>query len=238
MAARRHGRTEQAMVRGELRSRPTKVEGGVAPGLQPIGPGDGTDGLLYVSTHYDAQRPAPLVLVLHGAGGDARNGLVPLMPLADANGLILVAPGSREATWDVIANDYGPDVAVIDALLGEAFATCSVDPAHIGVEGFSDGASYALSLGISNGDLFTHIIAFSPGFLRPARQEGTPRIFISHGTHDTVLPIDNCSRRIVPNLKRAGYDVTYDEFDGGHAVPGDIATAAVQWFLKGKAGTQ
>lgn len=232
MAARRRGRTEQGTIRGELRSRPRLVEGGVAPGLQPIGSGDGTDGLLYVSTRYDAQRPAPLALVLHGAGGDARNGLVPLMPLADAAGLILVAPGSREATWDVIANDYGPDVEVIDALLGEAFATCSVDVAHVGVEGFSDGASYALSLGVSNGDLFTHIIAFSPGFLRPARQEGAPRIFISHGTQDTVLPIGNSSRRIVPSLERAGYDVTYREFDGGHMVPGEIASAAVEWFLE------
>ena len=33
--------------------------------------------------------------------------------------------------------------------------------------GFSDGASYALSLGAANGDLFTHIAAFSPGFMRP-----------------------------------------------------------------------
>lgn len=219
------------MILGELRSRPEPVEGGVAPGLQPIGPGGESDGLLYVPARYSPKLPAPLVLTLHGAGGDARNGLLPLMPLADAAGLILLAPGSRDQTWDVIVGDYGPDVEVIDALLGEAFAKCSVDAAHVGVEGFSDGASYALSLGISNGDLFTYIIAFSPGFLRPARQEGAPRIFISHGTHDTVLPINNCSRRIVPSLKQAGYDVTYNEFDGGHTVPRDIASAAVDWFL-------
>ena len=38
----------------------------------------------------------------------------------------------------------------------------------------------------------------------PAVQRGAPRIYISHGTHDTVLPIDRCSRRIVPALQRAG----------------------------------
>lgn len=32
--------------------------------------------------------------------------------------------------------------------------------------GFSDGASYALSLGLPNGNLFSHIVAFSPGFMR------------------------------------------------------------------------
>jgi phospholipase/carboxylesterase len=57
-------------------------------------------------------------------------------------------------------------------------------------------------VGITNGDLFTHVIAFSPGFLAPARQEGAPRLFISHGIHDTVLPIDRCSRRIVPLVQQ------------------------------------
>jgi len=48
-----------------------------------------------------------------------------------------------------------------------------------------------------------------------------------------VLPIDQCSRRIVPMLRRAGYDVRYDEFEGGHTVPPAIASAAVDWLLAG-----
>jgi predicted esterase len=36
--------------------------------------------------------------------------------------------------------------------------------ATLAVSGFSDGASYALSIGPANGDLFTHVMAFSPGF--------------------------------------------------------------------------
>lgn len=203
----------------------------LSSGLHSIGPSKkAADALLYVPAGYKADTPAPLVLMLHGAGGDARNGLVPLQDAADSVGLILLAPGSREATWDVIVDDFGPDVDFIDGLLAETFDRCSVDPSRIAVEGFSDGASYALSLGISNGDLFTHIIAFSPGFLRPSRQEGRPRIFISHGVHDTVLPINQCSRRIVPQLQQAGYDVTYDEFDDGHTVPRTIAASAVAWF--------
>ena len=45
-------------------------------------------------------------------------------------------------------------------------------------------ASYALSLGIANGNLFSHVLAFSPGFLAPAGQTGSPRICVSHGTQD------------------------------------------------------
>ena len=47
------------------------------------------------------------------------------------------------------------------------------------------------------------------------------------------LPVQvvRTSRRIVPGLKRAGYAVEYQEFDGGHTVPPDIARQAVDWFL-------
>jgi phospholipase/carboxylesterase len=35
---------------------------------------------------------------------------------------------------------------------------------------------------------------------------------------DGVLPIDRCSRRIVPELKRGGFDVLYREFVGEHSI--------------------
>jgi predicted esterase len=51
----------------------------------------------------------------------------------------------------------------------------NVDRSAICCSGFSDGASYALSLGLSNGDLFSHILAFSPGFMRPMSYQGGRR---------------------------------------------------------------
>ena len=69
------------------------------------------------------------------------------------------------------------------------------------VSGFSDGASYALSLGVANGDLFDSVIAFSPGVLAPRVSKGRPRFFVSRGTEDQVLPIGRTSRRLVPELR-------------------------------------
>src|SRR5262249_48318650 len=98
--------------------------------------------------------------------------------------------------------------------------------------GFSDGASYALGLGLANGDLFGSVVAFSPGFIPPgAPPSGKPRIFVSHGREDSILPFEVSSRRLVPALTRAGYPVTFREFDGPHTVPREIAAEAVQWFL-------
>jgi predicted esterase len=204
---------------------------GTAPvGLQPLGLSAKRDGLLYVPKNYQASKPAPLVVMLHGAGGDARGGLTPFQNLADAAGLILLAPASRRETWDVLFEEYGPDITFIDQALAQTFSRYAVDPTRIALEGFSDGASYALSVGITNGDLFTHVIAFSPGFIAPASQVGTPRLFISHGTRDSVLPINVCSRKIVPQVQRAGYDVLYREFDGSHTIPPAIVGSALDWF--------
>jgi phospholipase/carboxylesterase len=219
-----------------LRARPAAGALGAqaAPvGLRPVELGAAGEGYLYVPAGYRrGRRPAPLALLLHGAGEDARDGLALLRQQADAAGLILLALSSRGPTWDLIfgRGRYGPDVAAIDRALEGAFSSYAVDPKRVAVGGYSDGASYALSLGFANGELFTHVLAFSPGFMAPTGQVGSPRVFVSHGTRDGWLPIDRCSRRIVPELERAGYDVAYREFEGGHVVPPEIGREAVDWF--------
>ena len=224
---------ENAQIEGRLQARPVEAIGAGPIGLRPLELSTTRDGYLYVPAVYQAEHPAPLVILLHGAGEDARDGLALLRGQADGAGLILLAPASREPTWDVVVGHghYGLDVAAIDQALEQTFSRYTVDPARVAVGGYSDGASYALSLGITNGDLFTHVLAFSPGFMAPAGQRGSPRIFVSHGTHDEWLPVERCSRRIVPQLERAGYEVHYREFEGGHVVPTEIGGEAVDWFI-------
>jgi predicted esterase len=230
----------QASAEGRLLSRPGAAQqqqaaAGGQVGLLTLSTDSasadaGRGALLYVPASYRADHPPPLVVMLHGAGGSPRGGLRPFISLADSVGLILLAPQSQGATWDVVRGRFGPDVTVIDRMLRHVFAHYAVDTTRLAVAGFSDGASYALSLGITNGDLFTHVIAFSPGFMVPARQRGEPRLFVSHGRQDPILSIDRCSRPIVRRMRDAGYDVRYQEFDGGHTVPPEIAREALAWL--------
>jgi phospholipase/carboxylesterase len=203
----------------------------VPHGLQKLGFGGRRDGLLYVPSQYRAQNPMPLVLMLHGAGGDARQSMRVMQQLAEERGFLLLAPDSRGRSWDVIVGEYGPDVDFIDQALQQTFRTYNVDAKRLAIAGFSDGASYALSLGITNGDLWSHVMAFSPGFMVPTAQRGTPLVYISHGTKDRVLPIDRCSRQIVPRLRHAGYGVRYHEFKGSHNVPAEIRGEAAGWLV-------
>jgi predicted esterase len=204
----------------------------VRPGELPLRLELDRDGLLIVPKNYRPEVPAALLTLLHGAGGWSRR-LEALFPIADELGIVLLSPESRDrGTWDGITGRYGPDVDFLSRALKFTFDRCAIDPKRIAFGGFSDGASYALSAGLSTGDLFTHIIAFSPGFIiQGSGQRGKPRIFVSHGTADQILPIDSTSRRIVPALEKAGYPVVYREFNGPHRVPPEIATEAFKWLV-------
>jgi phospholipase/carboxylesterase len=219
--------------KGRLSSRPHPPAPGQPPsGLVPLQlAGSDRDGALYVPPSYRHDTPAPLILSLHGAGGSGRRGLRRLQAHADATGFLLLVPDSREATWDVVrAGVFGPDVDFLDRALDLVYNRYNVDPARIMTEGFSDGASYALCIGLVNGDLFSRVIAFSPGFVTEGSRRGKPRIYVSHGVADRVLPIDLCSRRIVKDLRGDDYDVRYTEFEGGHDIPPEIAREAVAWM--------
>ncbi|GAB7193284.1 hypothetical protein NUM3379_39930 [Kineococcus sp. NUM-3379] len=215
-----------------LRARPPGTPpAGAAPqpGERPLGVAPRRDAVLLVPPGLPAG-PLPLVIALHGSGGDAAGGLAPLRPLAEEFGLLLLAPASRGPTWDAVTGGYGPDVALLDRALERVFATVPVDADRVAVAGFSDGGSYALGLGLANGALLRRVVAFSPGFVPPAPASGRPAVFVAHGDDDDVLPVEETSRRIVPRLREAGYDVTYREFDGPHVVPLDVAREALEWL--------
>jgi phospholipase/carboxylesterase len=236
-ASKHHGQTSPATLagyaRGRLSTQPREraTEGAPVPGRHPIGLGRERDGALFIPAGVPRGAALPLVVALHGAGGVAAQMLDLLQPEAQQHQVALLAPEARDATWDAIRNGYGPDVAFIDLALAATVARVAIDPGRIALAGFSDGASYALSLGLANGDLFSDILAFSPGFMAPPGQEGRPRIFISHGRADKVLPIDHCSRRLVPALEGAGYSLDYVEFAGGHVVPAAMIERAFAQFL-------
>jgi phospholipase/carboxylesterase len=225
-----HGTEIQVGGDGRLtvRARTAAANGNAESGSRPLKLDDGRDAIVQVPANASGTR-LPLLVLLHGAGGSGSGILRRLGSAADEASVAVLAPDSRDATWDAIRGDFGPDVRFLNRALERIFDTLSIDPARVSVGGFSDGATYALSLGLINGDLFRRVLAFSPGFIIGDQQRGKPRVFVSHGTSDPILPIDRCSRVIVPGLKKLGYDVTFREFTGGHTVPAEIAREGMRW---------
>src|SRR5215467_2408401 len=104
-----------------LSTRPSSPSKAPPIGRSALGLGSGRDGILYVPSSYDPAKPAPLVLMLHGAGQSAEIGIRPFLSLADAAGIVLLAPDSRGMTWDFLRGSYGVDVASIDRALSYVF---------------------------------------------------------------------------------------------------------------------
>jgi predicted esterase len=214
-------------VDARLTARPQSGVTTSGSGTRPLGL-DARDAILQLPPAPTA-RTLPLLVLLHGAGGSGAGILRRLGSYAADAGIAVLAPASRGSTWDAIRGNPGEDVGFIDRALERVFETSAVDAGLVSVGGFSDGATYAITLGLLNGDLFTRVLAFSPGFYLGGAVHGKPRFFISHGTADRVLPIDRCSRVVVPALKKHGYEVAFHQFDGGHEIPPNIATAGMKW---------
>ena len=182
--------------------------------------------------------PLPLVVLLHGAGGYPPDFLQMMEPLADRLGVILLARHSSGPTWDLVENMqmgeepwHGPDARRLDQSLADLFKRAAVDPSHVVLLGFSDGASYALSLGLSNPRLFTAVVALSPGLYVPPRRIGRgQRVFIAHGRNDHVLPFA-ATEEIADTLVGQGADLRFQPFDGDHEIDGRVLVAGLGWSL-------
>jgi phospholipase/carboxylesterase len=220
-----------------LHARPAAPTIAIAPGAHPLGLGGPTrrwglrDGTLYIPASASS-RSLPLLVFLHGGGGHSKDFRF-IVPLAEEIGVVMLALDSRDNTWDGIDSPFGPDVVFMDAALRHTFDRVAIDPRKVALGGLSDGASYSLSLGMANGDLFTHLIAVAPGFIAPPSPPvGRPVILVAHGTRDNVYSVNGTRRTIVPRLKDAGYDVTYLEFDGPHWLPPATARQILEWLVR------
>jgi phospholipase/carboxylesterase len=209
----------------------TPSEPPLPAGRNELGIAQERDAVLYVPATLAPDRPAPLVVLFHGGGGCAEKILPILEEQAELNRFLLLAPQSIFPTWDLVIGGNGPDLERLDQALAAVAAHYTLDPLHLAFAGFSDGGSYALSIGLTNGRFITHIIALSAGFMSVMLQEGAPRVFIAHGLADEQLPIATSGRANASKLQQAGYDIRYVEFMGNHSVQPSIVGLAVDFFL-------
>lgn len=214
---------------------PIPVAGDDIPiGLSRLGiSSDFRDGMICVPTTYRKGTPMPMLVMLHGYSGDADR-LTTVYTLAERFGVIVLAPESRDVTWGMESPGFDTDSRFIGMAFRWVAEVLTVDRSRLALGGSSDGANYALNMGLAYGDTFNHLMIFSAGTLATFRRQGKPHIFLSHGTQDRAMPIDRTGRRFTAELKAQDYDILYREYEGGHGAPVEIVTEAFEWFLKPK----
>lgn len=184
---------------------------------------------------------APMLVLLHGAGGQASGMIDRFRRVAEAEGLVLLAPQSAGRTWDLILaasssrgsgtfRFSGGDSARVERAIDRLGERASIAGDRVTLAGFSDGASYALSLGPTRPDLYQSILAFSPGFVaRATGAAGRQRVFVAHGRRDNILPFARSRDVVVPQLRSAGHPVTFHPFDGGHVISDEAIIEAMRF---------
>lgn len=165
----------------------------------------------------DAKAPAPLLLLLHGSGG---NGLFMAQlwkDLGEREGVVLLAPNSRDTAkgWD-LRND-GP--AYIHDLIAAVAAAHPVDMRRLYVFGQSGGAVYALTLGMLESEYFAAIAFHAGGWRRPAEYRAAAYarrripVSIDVGDRDEYFSLASV-RHTEAVLREAGFPVELNILEG------------------------
>ena len=199
----------------------------------------------------------PLLVLLHGAGRSRMSMIEHFEAQADKRGIVLLAPTSLGPTWDVVriaTEQTSPGSALaerlgyrysgsrdskrVEAAIGNLAKTVPVDPMRTVLAGFSDGATFALAMGMARSRTFAAVIAWSPGIpietSQPARGR---RVFVSHGRRDQTLSFAVDCAEIVPLLQAEGAAVSFMPFDGVHELPEVAKDAFLDAAFGGVAGT-
>jgi predicted esterase len=181
----------------------------------------------------------PLLVLLHGAGHRQAEMVEHFEPEADERGIVLLGPDSRGVTWDKVldaeaplsvdspianaqSHSFGrtPDADRVEKAIADLAKILPVDRSRTVLAGFSDGATFALAMGMSRDHPFEAVIAWSPGIaIRTENPARGRRVYVSHGRDDPILKFGVTCSEIVPLVKSEGADLTFLPFDGGHDAP-------------------
>jgi len=230
------GPTQDLIDKATITTFPVAPTQSATIGLSALGIGTTRDGFLYVPANYDPNVPAPLMMLLHGAGGSGAFFTTPeMLATYDALGLVVLAIDSRAASWDgVTTQTYEVDIDFMELALAHVYTSVNVDPDRVGIGGFSDGATEAIGVGAANSGLFRFVAAFSPGVPYLPFSRGPLSMFIAHGTEDPILSYNVTEAQTVPRLRQNGFPVDFVSFTGGHELPANVFYQGLSLFVTGQ----
>src|SRR5439155_21282116 len=91
---------------GRLKSRPGSGATTSAPGDHPLGIDKRRDAVLHLPAGTNGER-LPLLVLLHGASGSGEGVLRRLSGALEGTTVAVLAPSSRDGTWDAIRGGFG-----------------------------------------------------------------------------------------------------------------------------------
>lgn len=214
--------------------------------------------ILLTPEEIDPERRYPLITVLHGAGRQDEILARAYRDEPDRRQALFLIPRSFHPTWDLIAcnerwklaaaggreadvsGSLRPDLDFLEYAYDLIWRRYPIDLERQGLVGYSDGASYALSYGLSNPQIFRAVMAWAAGFAvldidGPGAEERDlqkPDVLLEYGTHDPLFPFEQIALPMRARLEASGYTVEFQVDQGGrHWPPSDVQPEALDWFF-------
>lgn len=222
-----------AQLRGEVETlaagaSPYQARGGADVWRPVIASGVRIPARVYAPKDAGSDGPAPLVIALHGAGGDESMfmdgyGAGAIKRLADARRFVVVAPQTMQFTTR----------EAFSALLAQIGADYSIDPERVYVIGHSMGAGVAAGLARSRRDEVAGVVCIAGGrFMAGAEAARSAPVLVIAGALDPIVRVDPL-RGGVEAARAAGAPLELRvKPDHGHTlIVGDSLSEAVDWLL-------
>lgn len=199
---------------------------------------------VFVSSRVTKDKKSPLIIVLHGSGGDP-NTLMRgnLLDLAEAGGYIVIAPAGynprgwfgipwtiappdgADAKADPAAINDPPNLTTLSEkdvmdVLAMACKEFNVDERRTYLMGHSMGGAGALCLGSKHASNWAAVAAIAPAARRmksnmePVLAKLTMPVLVIQGDADTVVPVEN-TRKWIAAMKDRRMNYKYNEVPDG-----------------------
>jgi predicted esterase len=214
-----------------------------------------TEMLVRAPEKLDGSRKYPLLIGLHGNGGNAEQILATMAKALKKEALILAAPQGayanfpllrgRHFSWEIQVQDRGlwkvaDPLAVENLGLAVQALKEKYPVSEVYILGFSQGAAYAFLAGFKCPGLAAGVISVGGSFPETGKEssilsEGEIaggkkfRVFIAQGAKDLLLPA-GLAAATAEKLRNYGYEVEYREYAGGHEIPPELLNAIHAWM--------
>jgi phospholipase/carboxylesterase len=206
---------------------------------------------------FDSSRKYPLLIGLHGNGGNSEQVLTVMRNALKEEPLILATPlgaypnysqlRGQHFSWEIQTRNKElwktADPLAIENLHEAVGVLKNKYPiAEVYILGFSQGAAYAFLFGFKLPEMTAGIVSIGGLFPETDTEfsmlKGEEiasgkkfRVFIAQGSHDLVIPMA-FGAKTAEKLKKYGYEVECQEYEGGHEVTPELLKKIYSWLMK------
>jgi len=203
-----------------------------------------TSHTLFAPLHYEPGYAYPLIVWLHGRGGDERQ-LLRIMPLVSMRNYVAVAPrgilacGSGSAGYNWPQTDQ--HVSMAERAVAETVQTARrklhISPRRVFLAGFDCGGTMAFRVALNRPDLYAGVASLGGAFptgSMPFRNLGGARklpIFLAVGRDSGEYP----SAHVCQDLRllhSAGMSISLRQYPCGHELSPQMLSDLDRWIIE------